>query len=152
VKGEGYEDAPRFELVSHYAERLVAHKLAVESVAVLKAARQSLAPLSSAKGYAGALFEAYAIRTLQAGGTFTVRNLKDNTSFQLDTPLMGDPVVIETNKVTTTNAPDSAVRVSDGAVGFLATLRWPTTTNFPTFDCFYFHTDGKMYCLQMTIA
>jgi hypothetical protein len=65
---------------------------------------------------------------------------------------MGVPVVIETNKVTTTNAPTSAVRVSDGAGGFLATLLWPTSTNFPTFDCFYFHTDGKMYCLQMTIA
>jgi hypothetical protein len=152
VNGEGYEDTPRFELVSHYAERLVAQKLAVESAAVLKAARQNLAPLSGAKRYAGALFEAYAIRTLQAGGTFTVRNLNDNTSFQLDIPPMGVPVVIETNQVTTTNAPASAVRVSDGAGGFLATLLWPTTTNNPTFDCFYFHTDGKMYCLQMTIA
>jgi hypothetical protein len=33
VNGDGYEDNPRFELVSHYAERLVAHKLAVESAA-----------------------------------------------------------------------------------------------------------------------
>jgi ABC-type dipeptide/oligopeptide/nickel transport system ATPase subunit len=152
VDGEGYEEDPRFELVSHYAERLVAHKLAIESAAVLKAARQSLAPLSGAEGYAGALFEAYAIRTLQAGGTFTVRNLNDKPSFQLDIPPMGEPVVIETNKVTTTNAPASAVLVSDGDGGFKATLLWPTTTNFPTFDCFYFHTDGKTYCLQMTIA
>jgi hypothetical protein len=152
VDGEGYEETPRFELVSRYAERLVAHKLAVESAATLKAARQSMAPLSGAEGYAGALFEAYAIRTLQAGGTFHMRNFNDNTSSSLNIPPMGVPVVIETNKVSTASVPASAVRVSDGAGGFLATLLWPTTTNFPTFDCFYFHTDGSIYSLQMTIA
>ena len=62
--GEGYEDNPRFELVSRYAERLVVEKLAVESAETLKAARQSLTPLSGAEGYAGALVEAYGIRTL----------------------------------------------------------------------------------------
>lgn len=74
ANGRGYDQTPRFELVSRYAERLVANKLALESVATLKVARQSMAPLSGAEGYAGALFEAYAIRTLQAGGTFTLRN------------------------------------------------------------------------------
>lgn len=56
--------------------------------------------------------------------------------------------------VTAANRPCSAVRVSvsDGTGAFSATLLWPTTTNFPTFDCFYFHTDGKVYALQMTIA
>lgn len=72
--------------------------------------------------------------------------------YPLNVPRMGVLVVIETNKVTTTNAPASAVRVSDGAGGFLATLLWPTTTNFPTIDCFYFHTDGRICSLQMTIA
>mmetsp|Transcript_21074 Transcript_21074/g.58371 ORF Transcript_21074/g.58371 Transcript_21074/m.58371 type:complete len:541 (+) Transcript_21074:42-1664(+) len=152
VGGRGYDQTPRFELVSRYAECLVANKLALESVETLKAARQQMAPMSGAEGYAGALFEAYAIRTLQAGGTFTLRNLSDKTSLTLNIPAMGSPVVIETNKVTTGNAPPSTVRVSDGNGGFVATLLWPTTTNFPTFDCFYFHTDGKVYALQMTIA
>lgn len=31
-------------------------------------------------------------------------------------------------------------------------LLWPTTTNFPTFDAFYFHKAGDVYALQMTIA
>lgn len=152
VNGEGYEDLPRFELVSRYAERLVANKLAVESAEALKAARQSLSPLSGAEGYAGALFEAYAIRTLQKGGTFTLRSLGDGTSSTIQIPRMGAPVVIETNKVTTTNAPATDVRIADSAGGFEPKLLWPTTTNFPTFDCFYFHTDGGIYSLQMTIA
>ena len=29
---------------------------------------------------------------------------------------------------------------------------WPETTNFPTFDAYYFHKDGAAYPLQMTIA
>jgi hypothetical protein len=150
--GRGYDRIPRFELVSRYAERLVANKLALESAETLKAARQSMAPLSGAEGYAGALFEAYAIRTLQVGGTFTLRNLNGKASVSLNIPSMGAPVVIETNAVTAANTPYSTVRVYDGTSAFSATLLWPTTTNFPTFDCFYFHTDGKVHSLQMTIA
>lgn len=152
ANGRAYDQTPRFELVSRYAERLVANKLALESIATLKAASQSMAPLSGAEGYAGALFEAYAIRTLQAGGTFTLRSLNGKASFSLNIPSMGAPVVIETNNVTTANTPYNTVRVSDGTVAFSATLLWPTTTNFPTFDCFYFHVDGTVYSLQMTIA
>lgn len=52
----------RFEIVLRYAERLVAKKLALETAAKLKEARrQNMAPLSSAEGYGGAHFEAYAI-------------------------------------------------------------------------------------------
>ena len=153
--GRGYDQNPRFELVSRYAECLVANKLVLESAEALKAARQSMAPLSGAEGYAGALFEAYAIRTLQGGGTFTLQSLVDNASNRrcaLNIPSLGTPVVVETNKVTIANVPPSRVRVFDGKGGFEATLLWPTTTIFPTSDCFYFHTDGKPYALQMTIA
>jgi hypothetical protein len=152
VDGEDYEGAVRFELVSRFAENLVARKLTLDTLEELKAARKRMAPLSGAKGYAGALFEAYAIRTLQAGGTFTMRNLSDDTTSSLKIPPLGDPVVIETNKVTISDAPAEKVRRADGKGGFLGTLLWPTTTNFPTFDCFYFHLDGKIYALQMTIA
>merc|ERR1712032_821866 len=48
--------------------------------------------------------------------------------------------------------PYNNVRISDCNGSYIATLLWPTTTNFPAFDCFYFHTDGKVYPLQMTIA
>ena len=64
-KVDAYNGVPRFELVSRYAKRLVAKKLAAETAAKLKEARQCcMAPLSGAECYAGALFEAYAIRTL----------------------------------------------------------------------------------------
>ena len=82
-KADTYDGTPQFELVSGYAKGQVAKKLAVETAAKLKEARQSMAPLSGAEGYAGALFEAYAIRTLQAGGTFAVRSLSGKTSFSL---------------------------------------------------------------------
>eukprot|EP00978_Attheya_sp_CCMP212_P013569 scaffold34053_cov29-Attheya_sp.AAC.2 len=112
-----------------------------------------MASLSGAEGYVGALFEAYAIRTLQeAGGLFTVRSLNGKPSFLLNVPPMGAPVIIETNTVSAANVPYNSVRVTDGTGSFTATLLWPTTTNFPTFDCFYFHTDGKVYPLQMTIT
>eukprot|EP00978_Attheya_sp_CCMP212_P036792 scaffold169471_cov30-Attheya_sp.AAC.1 len=112
-----------------------------------------MASLSGAEGYAGALFvEAYAIRTLQAGGLFTVRSLNGKPSFSLSVPPMGAPVIIDTNTVSAANVPYNSVRVTDGTGSFTATLLWPTTTNFPTFDCFYFHTDGKVYPIKMTIT
>jgi hypothetical protein len=70
-----YDKSPKFELVSRYAEQLVAKKLSMESTEQLKSARLGMAPLSGAEGYAGALFEAYSIRTLQAGGDFVMRSL-----------------------------------------------------------------------------
>lgn len=152
-KVDAYDDIePRFELVSRYAECLVAKKLALDMADVLKQA--TMAPMSGAKGCAGALFEAYAIRTVQAGGTFSVRSFSGKADFVLQVPPMRVvPVVVETNTLSTETVPYSSVRISNGPDSFEATLLWPTTTtNLPTFDCFYFHTDGKVYPLQMTFA
>lgn len=61
--GSDFTATPSFELVSRFAEKLVAEKLCLESTTKLKSARQDMAPLSGAEGYAGALFEACVIRT-----------------------------------------------------------------------------------------
>lgn len=158
-RGEKYTDSPRFELVSKYAEQLVAKKLALETKEQLKTARLNMAPLSGAEGYAGALFKAYAIRALCDGGTFDMRSLEDaSKSESIQFPLMtSEPVVVETNKLTAAKVPYDRVRVpvpNNGTTQdqFYPRLLWPTTTNFPTFDCFYFGTDGRVFPLQMTIA
>ena len=65
---------------------------------------------------------------------------------------MGATVVIETNTFLTANMPHNRVRISNDNGLFVGDLLWPTTTNFPTFDCFYFAGDGKVYPLQMTLA
>ena len=84
------------------------------------------------------------------GGTFTLQSLGNGENIKVQIPQMGAPVVIETNKVTTMSAPASDVRVADGAGGFKPKPLWPSITNFPTFDSFYFHTDGNVYPLQMS--
>eukprot|EP00978_Attheya_sp_CCMP212_P031661 scaffold120560_cov56-Attheya_sp.AAC.3 len=71
-----YEAPPKFDLVSRYAESLVAKKLAEEAPDKLSAALNKMAPMSGAEGYVGALFEAYVIRKLQNGGRFTLRRLE----------------------------------------------------------------------------
>ena len=154
VTNGDYFAKPGFELVSRYAEQLVAKKLAKETMEDLKTARRSMAPLSGAEGYAGALFEAYAIRTLQEGGTFTMRCLDGtNKMTTVSIPrLTLPPVLVETNKLTAALVSYNEVRVPDSKGTFSPRLLWPTTTNSPTFDCFYFHTDGKVFPLQMTIA
>ena len=43
-----YLSVPRFEMVSRFAEKMVAKKLSRETVAKLKSARHDLAPLSGA--------------------------------------------------------------------------------------------------------
>lgn len=152
--GTTYMADPSFELVSRFAEKLVAKKLCLEAAAKLKSARQDMAPLSGAEGYAGALFEAYAIRTIQEGCTLSLRSLDDGTVKQVSVPAIGaEPVVVESNDLTASIVPYDSVRVAGtGIAQFLARLLWPTTTNFPTFDCFYFHTTGEVFLLQMTIA
>ena len=153
--GSDFMATPSFELVSSFAEKLVAKKLCLEAAAKLKSARQDMAPLSGAEGYAGALFEAYAIRTMQAGCIFDMRSLDDDTTVKTlcIPPFSSDPVVVENNDLTETIVPYDAVRVSEPESGQFSTrLLWPTTTNFPTFDCFYFHTTGEAFPLQMTIA
>ena len=107
--------------------------------------------LSGAEGYAGALFEAYAIRTLQGGGEFTLRRLEGAATKVVVLVLKAmktDPIEIESNKLTTAGVDYHQLRVKDGN----PLLLWPTTTNFPTFDCFYFHQNGTVYLLQMTIS
>jgi hypothetical protein len=150
-----YLNDPEFELVSRYAESVVAKKLAKEQTLKLKQAMGDMRPLSGAEGYAGALFEAYAIRRFQAGGDFTARSLDGGESKTICIPRLNtEPVVVECNTLSEQNVPYSAVRVvdPDNAGNFLPRLLWPTTTNFPTFDCFYFHTNGEVFNLQMTIA
>jgi len=148
----GYLADPRFELVSRFAEKLVVQKLCLEAAEILKSARQDLAPLSGAEGYAGALFEAYAIRTIQKGCTLSLRSLDDNTvKVVIVPPIEAEPVVVENNNLTASIVPYHTVRVRANEK-FSARLLWPTTTNFPTFDCFYFHTTGEVFPLQMTIA
>ena len=120
----------------------------------LKAAWSSMLPLSGAEGYAGALFEAFAIRTIQQGGNFTLRSLTDGKvqDITLSIPCIeAGPIVVEGNNLTTDLVSYDDVRVKDGKA-WSPRLLWPTTTNFPTFDCFYFHTGGEVYPLQMTIA
>jgi len=159
----GYLADPRFELVSRFAEKLVVQKLCLEAAEILKSARQDLAPLSGAEGYAGALFEAYAIRTIQKGCTLSLRSLDDNTvKVVIVPPIEAEPVVVENNNLTASIVPYDDVRTrgtfSDRLLWFTtrkkfwARLVWPITTNFPTFDCFYFHTTGEVFPLQMTIA
>jgi len=150
-----YLSDPRFELVSRYAEKLVAKKLCLETAAKVKSAREDLMPLSGAEGYAGTLFEAYAIRTLRDGCTLSLRSLESGIVKQLIVPpINDDPVVVESNDLTASIVPHDTVRipVRGRLAVFLARLLWPTTTNFPTIDCFYFHTTGEVCLLQMTIA
>jgi hypothetical protein len=67
--------------------------------------------------------------------------------------LATDPVVVETNKLTSDIVPYNEVRVREAnSTQYSPRLLWPTTTFLPTFDCFYFHTDGSVFPLQMTIA
>ena len=61
-----------FELVSRYAETLVAQKLFTSESAELNRTRHSLSAVSGAESYAKVLFEAYAIREFLHGGQFNV--------------------------------------------------------------------------------
>jgi hypothetical protein len=65
-----------------------------------------------------------------------------------------EPVVVECTTLSEKAVPYSQVRVidPDNTGKFLPRLLWPTTTNFPTFDCLYFHTNGEVFPLQMTNA
>jgi hypothetical protein len=151
VNNQNYEENPTFALVSRYAEQLVAKKLAKETAVNLRATRNSLLPISGAEGYAGALFEAYAIRMLQNGGQFTLRQLEGAATESVVVTfkrMTTDPIETESNNLTTAAVNYDEMRVVDGNPRLL----WPTTTNFPTFDCFYLHIDGTVYALQMTVS
>ena len=146
----------RFELVSRYAEQVVAQKLSAYDTAKLAETRRSLRAVSGAESYAGALFEAYAIRTLMAGGSFAMRPLTSDAGADTETvvlPSLQDEnlVVMECNTLSNDTAPIDSVRVKDGDQ-WTPKLLWPTTSNFPTFDAYYFAGNGDIYSLQMTIA
>jgi hypothetical protein len=156
-----HREMVRFELVSRYAEQKVAEKLSKFDLALLLSARLRLSPVSGAEGYAGALFEGYAINKISGGGTFNIFSLekgKEQVSMEIEIPSMhGDPVVVECNTLSPSTVPLDSVHVKaddddDDDDSWQAKVLWPLTSNFPTFDCFYFHTDGEIYPLQMTIA
>jgi hypothetical protein len=65
----------------------------------------------------------------------------------------GELVVVECNTLSPATVPLNSVHVKDDDDElWQAKVLWPLTSNFPTFDSFYFHTDGEVYPLQMTIA
>lgn len=113
VDDVNYAAEPNFAMVSRYAERLVATKLAKEKMEDLKEAMKSLSPLSGAEGYAGALFEAYAIRKLQNGCKLKMRSLEeDGRKLEVQIPKMTvDPVVVEGNKLSSNKVKYASVRV-----------------------------------------
>lgn len=151
-----YEKDVRFQLVSRYAETLVAKKLRAYDLEKLNKTRSELAPLSGAAGYVGAIFEAYAIRRFLLGGAFVLQSLEgEDTKETIEVPQLGedDLQVLEANILSKTTVPlDRVHRRHSSGGGWSPKLLWPTTTNFPTFDAAYFHTDGEVYALQMTIA
>jgi hypothetical protein len=153
-----HREMVRFELASRYAEQKVAEKLSKVDLTLLLATRRQLSPVSGAEGYAGALFEAYAIKMISGGGTFNIFSLekgKELDSMEINIPSMhGEPVVVECNTLSPSTVPIDSVHVKadDEDGSWQAKVMWPLTSNFPTFDCFYFHTDGEIYPLQMTIA
>lgn len=98
--------------------------------------------LSGAEGYAGALFEAYVIRLLQAEGKFTLRCLTDETqNNELVVPRLRErPVIVHGNNLSKRSRwlPFELVCVTDGRMGAQTPrLLLPLTTNFLNFDCFY---------------
>ena len=151
VNNKKYEVYPTFSMVSRYAEKLVAKKLARTELHLLKATQSRLSSVSGASGYAGAMFEAYAIRVLQNEGSFPLRPLDVNSgspAFNLVLAAMDDDQVVEVegNELTKQLLPFQKLNKAKPL------LLWPTTTNFPSFDCFYFYDDDTVYCLQMTIS
>jgi hypothetical protein len=148
-----YRGGVCFELVSRYTERLVAQKLSLLNTEELVATRRKLAPLSGAEGYAGALFEAYAVRKLLAGGAFRLVGLQGQEPQTLVVPPLPGPTVLECNTLSTDTVPLNTLRNEQDKHGsWSPILLWPRSTNFPTFDAFYFHTTGDAYALQATIS
>jgi hypothetical protein len=159
VKEDGSFDfraAVSFDLVSRYAETMVAAKLAKRDLHELRDARLRLSSVAGAEGYAGALFEAFAVKTIRGGGTFEIVSLestKKSEKLEITIPKMnGEPVIIACNTLTESTVELKSVHVKDGSSCYEPKFLWPLTTKFPTFDCFYFHTDGDVFPLQMTVA
>ena len=147
-----YDGDISFDLVSRYAEAMVAQKLYKENLTELKETTAKLRSLPGAEGYAGALFEAYAVRRFLGGGTFLLEGLQGQASKSITIPKLGDAVVLQCNALSADTVPYGEIlqQATDGA--WRPRMVWPTTNNFPTFDFYYFHTDGTLYPLQVTIA
>lgn len=88
-----YDQNASFEMVSRFAEKQVAEKLATLETHELNSSWRKLQPLSGAEGYAGALFEAYAVRRIISGSTLTFINLKDGQTKSVYVPVLTKPVV-----------------------------------------------------------
>jgi hypothetical protein len=148
--------SPTFSILSRYIERSVSAKLVKETLEHLKQARATLAPLSGAEVYAGVLFEAYAIRKLQAGGTVSLRRLCNGHTTEtkeLVVPMLTkEPITVGTNSMTETTVSFLSLRDLDESGLQLARLLRPTTTNFPTFDCVYIDETGNAWPTQMAIV
>ena len=148
-----YDGNIRFELVSRYAEARVAQKLYTEDEHDLKETSKRVRSLPGAAGYGGALFEAYAVRHLLSGPTVKLDGLEGQVSKTITMrKLERDPLVLNCNTLSTNTVPYSDVLKQEDHGTWTPCLVWPTTNNFPTFDVYYFHTDGIMYALQMTTA
>jgi len=147
----------RYSLVSRFAERLVAEKLAKAQLVTLRDSFDQLSLVSGTEGSAGALFEAYAINCMRAGGEFEIVE-KDSNSLSVEKlkipPMLDDAVVVlPRNELSEQSLPLKELLQVDPAGGkYLPRLVWPKTTNFPTFDAFYLAENGEMYSFQMTIA
>jgi hypothetical protein len=152
-----YETNARFELVSRFAEKKAAEKLAKYDLALLLRFRWCLRAGCGAEAYSGALIEAYAIKKIWEGGTFKIPCLetgKGQETMELKiAPMGGAPVVAECNALTPSAVPlDSVGERADDDKSWKPKLLWPLTSNVPTFDCFYFHTDGEVFPLQMAVS
>ena len=153
-----YRGDVSFRLVSRFVEQKVARKLMEHEMSELWDARRQLSALSGAAGYAGALFEAYAIKTICNGGDFTIfKNENHQQCVTLSTikvpVLKGEPAILHPNKLDRSSLPFDKLleRTTDGTK-FKPRLIWPETNNFPTFDSYYLHEDGEVYSFQMTVA
>ena len=153
---QNYTRQPTYKMVSNYAERLVAKMLAKSKMEDLREALSTFCAVDATKAYEGALFEAYAIRTFQNGGNFKILQLGGDDSFDLKiNPLEdGQIKMTECAKLTADLVPYDSLpyETEEGQRKVKPLLLWPTISNFPTFDCFYYDGDGTVYCLQITIA
>jgi hypothetical protein len=154
-----YGASPVFSLVSRYVKRMVSEKLVKERVRVkvLKEAQSNLAPLLGAEGYAGALFEDNAIRMLQNGGNFSMWRLNGGDTTETKElvmpPIAMEPIIVETNTLSKATVSFVSLRDLDERGLQVGRLLWPTTTNVPTFNCFYIDETGDAWpTMQMTIS
>lgn len=149
-----------YSLVSGYASKSVAQKLvAVSEMADLRLCLQKLPLVAGAEGYRGALFEAFAIKSIREGGELNICDNRNSGTLSivktLTVPRLQDAAVITlpNNELSTKTLPLEKLLKEDSETGrYEARLVWPETSNFPAFDAIYLDENGEMYSLQMTVA